>query len=360
MVRSRRPIVSTDGDTRSNGRVSQAGKVSTASAPRYERRSLATRSASPVVGTATTIGRRALSVASPAMARARAGSGTASTAEDRPSTDAKPGSSRRSGGRSRSNMEGAQATGADRSQPRPGALLGHHPRTQRRSSSRRRVSYDRQHLRFHRRPRRPARADLRRRARPTPDDPSTPSHWDVPAEDPPSAERRRRGDGTELERGDGPAAGPARGGLRGGGRQGRPLAAPAAPPLDALQRRPTPQRPRRRPRRHPRRRRGGQPRAVGARAPSRSTSVPSTSGSDTSTRPSPPPTASWCACSDAPLAVDTSRLEDVASRGSLHNAADIANLRRDVEALTESARSQDKTLRDLRATLEWIKDRLLR
>jgi tetrahydromethanopterin S-methyltransferase subunit B len=63
---------------------------------------------------------------------------------------------------------------------------------------------------------------------------------------------------------------------------------------------------------------------------------------------------------DAPLAVDTSRLEDVASRGSLHNAADIANLRRDVEALTESARSQDKTLRDMRSTLEWIKDRLLR
>jgi hypothetical protein len=63
---------------------------------------------------------------------------------------------------------------------------------------------------------------------------------------------------------------------------------------------------------------------------------------------------------DVPLAVDTSRLEDVASRGSLHNAADIANLRRDVEVLTESARSQDKTLRDLRATLEWIKDRMLR
>jgi hypothetical protein len=63
---------------------------------------------------------------------------------------------------------------------------------------------------------------------------------------------------------------------------------------------------------------------------------------------------------DAPLAVDTSRLEDVASRGSLHNAADIANLRREVEALTESARSQDRALRDLRATLEWIKDRMLR
>jgi hypothetical protein len=63
---------------------------------------------------------------------------------------------------------------------------------------------------------------------------------------------------------------------------------------------------------------------------------------------------------DEPLALDTSRLEDVASRGSLHNAADIANLRRDVELLSESARSQDKVLREVRATLEWIKDRLLR
>lgn len=63
---------------------------------------------------------------------------------------------------------------------------------------------------------------------------------------------------------------------------------------------------------------------------------------------------------EVPLAVDTRRLEDVASRGSLHNAADIANLRRDIESLTESARSQDRALRELRTTLDWIKDRLLR
>jgi predicted nucleic acid-binding Zn-ribbon protein len=63
---------------------------------------------------------------------------------------------------------------------------------------------------------------------------------------------------------------------------------------------------------------------------------------------------------DVPLAVDTSRLEDVASRGSLHNAADIANLRREVEGLAASARTQDQTLRDLRATLEGIKDRMRR
>src|SRR5688572_33505197 len=46
------------------------------------------------------------------MVRARAGSGTASTAWDRPSTDAKPGSSRSRGGRSRSTIRSAQATGA--------------------------------------------------------------------------------------------------------------------------------------------------------------------------------------------------------------------------------------------------------
>jgi hypothetical protein len=63
---------------------------------------------------------------------------------------------------------------------------------------------------------------------------------------------------------------------------------------------------------------------------------------------------------EVPLSIDTSRLEDVASRGSLHNAADIANLRRDVEALTESARAQEKALRELKATLEWVKDRMLR
>ena len=48
------------GDTRSKGSVSHAGNVSTASGPRKVRRSLASRSASPVVGTATTIGRRRL------------------------------------------------------------------------------------------------------------------------------------------------------------------------------------------------------------------------------------------------------------------------------------------------------------
>jgi hypothetical protein len=63
---------------------------------------------------------------------------------------------------------------------------------------------------------------------------------------------------------------------------------------------------------------------------------------------------------DVPLPIDTRRLEDVASRGSLHNAADIANLRRDLESLTDSARSQEKSLRDLRTTVDWIKDRLLR
>src|SRR5690606_20575987 len=63
------------------------------------------------------MGRRELRVARPATARARAGSGTARTAEDRPSTDAKPGSSRSSGGMSRSSM------GTGPGYRRPGPLL---------------------------------------------------------------------------------------------------------------------------------------------------------------------------------------------------------------------------------------------
>ena len=77
MTRRRRPIVSIAGDTRSNGSVSHAGKSSTASAPRYSRRSAASRSASTPVGTASTTGRRAVAVASVAAKSARAGSGTA-------------------------------------------------------------------------------------------------------------------------------------------------------------------------------------------------------------------------------------------------------------------------------------------
>ena len=60
MTRRRRPIVSIAGDTRSNGSVSHAGNSSTASAPRYWRRSPATRSASARVGTASSTGRRAV------------------------------------------------------------------------------------------------------------------------------------------------------------------------------------------------------------------------------------------------------------------------------------------------------------
>ena len=52
MIRRRRPMVSSAGDTRSNGRVSHAGKSSTASAPSIGTRSPARRSASATVGTA--------------------------------------------------------------------------------------------------------------------------------------------------------------------------------------------------------------------------------------------------------------------------------------------------------------------
>ena len=51
-------MVSTAGLTRSNGSVSHAGNRSTSSGPRKAPRSRASRSASPVVGIATTIGWR--------------------------------------------------------------------------------------------------------------------------------------------------------------------------------------------------------------------------------------------------------------------------------------------------------------
>ncbi len=56
MARSRRPMVSTPGLTRSKGSVSHAGNISTWSGPRKAARSWASWSASAAVGTATTIG----------------------------------------------------------------------------------------------------------------------------------------------------------------------------------------------------------------------------------------------------------------------------------------------------------------
>ncbi len=100
MVRRRRPMASTPGLTRSNGRVSQAGKRSTSSGPRKARRSAASRSASVLVGMATTTGWRSVSWARPAMVKARAASGTASTAEEAPARPARAGWRRRRGGRS--------------------------------------------------------------------------------------------------------------------------------------------------------------------------------------------------------------------------------------------------------------------
>src|SRR5206468_800848 len=98
MARRRRPMVSTLGLTRSNGRVSHAGNTSTSSVPRKARRSWATRSASVDVGTATTSGWRPLRWARPAMVMARAGSGTATTAALEPARAARAGSARKSGG----------------------------------------------------------------------------------------------------------------------------------------------------------------------------------------------------------------------------------------------------------------------
>ncbi len=66
ITRRRRPIVSNDGDTRSNGRVSHAGNSSTSSSPRNWPRSRTRCSASVPVGTARSSGRRLVTPASDA------------------------------------------------------------------------------------------------------------------------------------------------------------------------------------------------------------------------------------------------------------------------------------------------------
>ena len=78
-TRRRRPIVASDGDTRSNGSVSHAGNSSTSSGPRNCPRSCTSRSASAPVGTASTSGRRVVTSANAATKSARAASGTATT-----------------------------------------------------------------------------------------------------------------------------------------------------------------------------------------------------------------------------------------------------------------------------------------
>lgn len=62
---------------------------------------------------------------------------------------------------------------------------------------------------------------------------------------------------------------------------------------------------------------------------------------------------------DVPLTVDVTELEDVANRGALRNAADIATVRQGVESLADLVRAQEKSITELRTTLEWIKERLL-
>ena len=94
----RRPIVSTDGLTRSNGSVSQAGNKATSPAGRNCSRSSASWAAIVPVGVATTSGRRLDSVARAAIEIGRATSTTASRASGSPRARVSAGSSRSSGG----------------------------------------------------------------------------------------------------------------------------------------------------------------------------------------------------------------------------------------------------------------------
>lgn len=62
---------------------------------------------------------------------------------------------------------------------------------------------------------------------------------------------------------------------------------------------------------------------------------------------------------DVPPTVDVTELEEAANRGALRNAADIASVRQGVESLADLVRMQEKSITELRTTLEWIKERLL-
>ncbi|MGK2948929.1 MAG: hypothetical protein ACSLFP_10165 [Acidimicrobiales bacterium] len=57
--------------------------------------------------------------------------------------------------------------------------------------------------------------------------------------------------------------------------------------------------------------------------------------------------------------VDTRRLEEVVHRGAIANAADIANLSGELEALIAAIKAHDTNLSDLRKQIEWIKQRVL-
>jgi|GEM_PF-6081747 hypothetical protein len=62
---------------------------------------------------------------------------------------------------------------------------------------------------------------------------------------------------------------------------------------------------------------------------------------------------------DEGVEVDMAYLEEVVRRGAVANAADIANLRTDVEQLTSTLRDQTSSLVEMRKQMEFIRQRLL-
>ena len=60
-----------------------------------------------------------------------------------------------------------------------------------------------------------------------------------------------------------------------------------------------------------------------------------------------------------PVEIDTKDLEETASRSALRNAADIASLRHNLDGVADAVRQQERWVGEMRATLEWIKERLL-
>jgi hypothetical protein len=62
---------------------------------------------------------------------------------------------------------------------------------------------------------------------------------------------------------------------------------------------------------------------------------------------------------ERPAHIDVRMVEEATQRANLANAADLAQLRQEMSTAIDAIRQQDSNIGELRATLEWVKSRLL-
>jgi hypothetical protein len=65
------------------------------------------------------------------------------------------------------------------------------------------------------------------------------------------------------------------------------------------------------------------------------------------------------ALQERPARIDVGMVEEATRRANLANAADLAHLRQELSTAIDAIRQQDSNIGELRATLEWVKSRLL-